>query len=542
MNLRRLTCLGAVAWVCLAMFHLRPWRLNNGYVYGGDDYGYLAHLSTWLIDGDLDYANDLDGPAKRNQYPNGHRESYAVGSAYIVAPAYWLGLQLDKLTGRTAGLYTTRNYSKTWTIVFYLLAQQTLAVLGLWFLALCLLEELKIEFPYALLALCGVLASFLPIYVFRRPMAHVAEFFLSSLWLYYFFRHSLRSSWTIKRAALWGMMAGFLMATRWNDIQFFLFGAAFFSLWIFRPSRARLLALECSYIGAASAVFIALQGFNWFKTFGTFFPSMNRVYATNVSHGLFHGLDLSTLGFIAHVFTGMDWGLFWTSSLIPFGLLSLIGVGGILCRIPATKSERGLIQFVLGLGFALILYGVAFSVQIQSQIHGSYYGYRYLTGILAPSVILLAVFLSDLMPRLEKSTRIGIYIMLGLFFCFGAALAIPFEGNATTLTLESMINPFGISVWDNTRYVANAWGAIQHPFQWGRALAAGPLGVLPGWCVVVFKGSNASPLLTTLGDKYSGFATDAPYLFMSTILLTFWGPAMFWALYKLKALSSQRDA
>jgi hypothetical protein len=533
-NVLRLYIPLALLWVFLALFHLRPARLASGYVYGGDDYGYLAHLSTWLIDGDLDYFNDLEGPVKRNQFPKNHADNYAVGSAYLAAPFYWIGLQCDRVGQRRfSSLKAERNYKNTWTIVFYLLGQQLLAVLGIWFLSLCMREELQLSITSSFIGLAGVLVSFLAVYIFRRPMAHAAEFFISSLWLYYFVHHTRRDQWTNATIMVWGLLSGLALTIRWNDIQFLAFGVLFIAVLQFVKSRAGtgvnwiiLIRHEILFMVIAITAFLGLQGYNWQRIYGTFYPGLNRLYHAQAHEAVFHAVHRNSWLFIPHFLVGLDWGILWTGAIVPLGLACLILWPGISRR----KISGMKFPDILWVGLVFLLYGVPIAVIVQAMSQGGYYAYRHLTGALAISAILLATVADDFFNiiRLGITTGLKGFVsgLLALSFGLNFLFAIPFEGNSSTLTLSPFMNHFGIFDWNNEAYISNAARALLHPFTYIRSLMAGPLGSFPGW-YLSRQTVPASSAFYPLYVKYVEFASDPYYLFMSTLLLTLIAPFLF---------------
>ncbi len=416
----------ALAWLVLALFHLRPWRLSYGYHYGGDDCVYLAHLSTLVIDRDLDYSNE-------------HTESYLlypVGSSLLSLPGYMAGYIADLCVHRADRLRESRNYSDTWTIIGYLVNQQILVIFGIVFLFRLLRTEMGLGRLPSVLATLAVMTSHLALYAFRRPMAHDGQFFASALFYLWYFRRVQGRPATFADIIPGAVLAGIVMTTRWDNAPLAILGSTVFALQLLRGREIPLeqnafctAALQIGlYLLISFGLLWLIQGPFWWGQYHTFWPfdsqHMGVVYERLGRRGTGNSLKL-----LLHIIGGPDFGLLWTAPIIPLGLLAAYPS---LMRLFHGIRRPWRIPIVI---FHIVLiYGVSFYQVMKWRTQASYYGYRYLTACLVPSALFAAIALERWCAKRAGFRRLAAGFAL-FWIMVGAVTAIPFEGNATTLTL-----------------------------------------------------------------------------------------------------------
>ena len=502
---RRPALLLAFAWLLLALVHLRPWRLSNGYVYLGDDRVYLAHLSTLVIDHDLDYSNEQVGSYAL----------YPAGSSLLALPGYVAGYTADRLMHRADALRSSRDYSNTWTIVGYLVNQQVLVVMGLALLFWFLRTVLKVDNPSAIIATVLVMTSHLALYAFRRPMAHDGQFFVTALFTAWYFYALRRTPQTIAQVAAGAALAAAVMLVRWDNAPLAVLGALVFVCPGLRGEKVRVLPLGL-YVLLCSVFFWIIQGPIWWGQFHSLWPYSSGHMAI-VTGRLSQPTGWQNLRFLFHALWGADFGLLWTAPVIVLGLLaSFPALRRLLADI--RPPYRDPLIFV----HVLLIFGVSFFQVMKWRTQASYYGYRYLMACLAPSAVFVAVALQS-RRWLSAVAIVGIGV--------GVLTALPFEGNADTLTLTMDRNAYGGEGWMNNRYAVHAWTALGHPSTFGRALAAGPLGVPAGLFYAQAAPEDVPAFARPLRAKFSAFQTPSQrrYVGIATVLLLlpallFWWP------------------
>lgn len=147
------------------------------YISEGDDQTYYAHARTWLLDRDLNYANEPLESYKRDA--GGHQQKaarYSLGPAIAVVPALALGSAFAAVTGRYSSTQIAEGITVT-QMAFACISSILLAFTGALFLFRFLCDQLKVNEP-KLEWWLPILASPLLYYLVRRPlMSHAAEFF-----------------------------------------------------------------------------------------------------------------------------------------------------------------------------------------------------------------------------------------------------------------------------------------------------------------------------------------------------------------------------
>ena len=498
-------------WILLSLLHLRPARLSYGYVYEGDDRIYLAQLSSLVIKGSFNYGRE--GSFNYLYYP--------VGSSLLALPGYAAGYALDRLTRNTAGLWAERSYAFTWTIVGYIMNQQVFVILGLLSFFYALRRILQVPLTPALLATIALLASHLPLYIFRRPIAHNASFMLSAFFCAWWLKGvwTLRTEW--RYTLLGSLLTGVILATRWNNLQYVALGVIPLAMPLFEKNTQtqpllwrRVLAQISVYLIVSGLVFYALQGPYWWAQFQTLWPDMSRDLQA-VHSRLERPFSWNGFRFLVHVLVGADFGLLWTAPVILAGLLAAYPALKIIFNQRAPAFAGPLALLTVGL-----FYGLSFFIVMQWRTQASYYGYRYLTSCLVPSALFVAVYLFKLQSQSRTLFR-QVAACGVLAIGIGFITAIPFEANPTTLTLSPGHNKYGGEGWINSRYTVNAWKSMLMPMTPARTVMAGPAGMPLGLYVASRADHPINASLEPLREKYLPFAEAGKrtYLIFATLLL-----------------------
>lgn len=501
--LRRPSAILFLAWIALALFHLRPWRLSHGYLYGGDDAVYMAHLSTLVIDRDVSYDNEHTGPYLH----------YPVGSSYLALPGYAIGYCMDILSKNTSRLRLARDYSDSWTVVGYLMNQQLLVIAAIVMVCCWLRSEIKISQNLVAMAGLSILGSHMALYAFRRPMAHDGQLLANALMCLWLFSSVRRKTHEIPHVLLGGLITGLLLVVRWDMAAWALLGGLVLLVPFLRGAteiRPTLKSLAM-YGVTVAGVFWLLQGPVWWSQFHTLWPfsadKMPAVYERLGRSGM-----TQDFAFLGHLFWGKDFGLFWTAPIIPLGLLTGVPTLWLLFHdIP--RPTRLALVFL----FMILIYGTNAYQVMKWRTQASFYGYRYLTACLVPS----AFFTACALERWRKETRRYAALFTIVWITAGTLTAIPFEGNSDTLTLSIGETPYGGTGWVNNRYAIEAWKALASPATWMRVVAAGPVGVPVGLHWASRPSEQTPAWAKPIQAKFVPFQTfrQKMFLLLSTILL-----------------------
>jgi hypothetical protein len=223
---------GSVALFVLgAGFSVGLWaQLSLGARLQSDGFYYFAYLRSLWFDGDVDLANDYrllrleDKTHLFTLTPTGHAQSaWSVGPALMAAPLFGVG-HLVARTKSAAGSDvatdgTSYPYRQAWCV-----AGLVWGLIGLYF---CF--QLASRFASATGAALGTasvaLGSFVVWYLVKEPsMAHAPSMAVVAAFCAFWAR--TRDARTGRQWVLLGMLGGFMVAVRWQNVWFLLLPAA----------------------------------------------------------------------------------------------------------------------------------------------------------------------------------------------------------------------------------------------------------------------------------------------------------------------------
>lgn len=330
----------------------------------GDGFYYLAHLRSWVVDGDAEYYDELAyADLKTRDYvlkvwrPAYFRNKYAVGSALLWAPYYVPVHAVSRAWEKLGYGISADGFASQylWVVAF---ATALYAFAGL----LLTFSVLARYFPPAVsfLAVLGVwFATSLPAYMYFHPtMAHAPSFFASALFLFAW--TFSRPDQTVWQAAAVGAAVGLAALVRTQEGMMIFIPLGDY-VWRYRKAlRARgreglrFLVLAAVTVLAAAVCFtpqlVAWKVINgsffrtgYENTFTWFKPHLCEVLFSN-NHGAFlwtpvvgaaaAGLILffrrapaiaaaGTFAFVVQWYIVASWGCWWQAS--SFGGRMLIG-------------------------------------------------------------------------------------------------------------------------------------------------------------------------------------------------------------------------
>lgn len=472
----------SIAMFCISFLLVRPYQLQEqGLKYHGDDDSYLAHATSLVF----------------FQFPHYEKESFvagektpmhSIGAGLMASPFVFIFSMVDRtMNNPVVKTRINADMRRTWSLFGFVISTY------FYFWLACVLLFLGLRYHVNentafLTVVFMIVAQGIPLYVFRRPiLSNMYEFFLQSAFVYILLRNSKDNFLSQCRyfvPAIIGILCGLTVLVRHNNI---ILAAAWpLILYVGVNERrlidtARLKKIFISY-GIASllgVVFMLLPLYTY------------REYGYSVvSEILFaHHGPLFFAQRLFHIFFGFDWGLMFTA---PFAVLGLLGL--LFTRHAAyRKILLALTPMLLNL-LIVIVWGT----------QGGWYGYRYLTFILFPTVALpFAMLYSDLSERFGHKIMVASFTALSLVPFLSM---VCFEGNQNNLTLAVGPSPFGTVGWINNSYQLEVWKTVFfHPAQAAAAIFKG--GALYACYLAASLFGQTEILPAVVVEKYGSFDT-----------------------------------
>ncbi|MFA5337779.1 MAG: hypothetical protein WC330_05565, partial [Candidatus Omnitrophota bacterium] len=448
-------------YVC---FFAKPWGSVVGSIYAHDDVVYYAQTVSLVNDFDTDITNNL-GPFVSGNWMKvpgeGQENRKHVVSFEPLGPStlYIIPYILTKPLVYFISFFRGVSYDAYDPLFFIMLSFFTLILF--YFSGEFLRKTLRLYFSGAtadLVSFFVLWGTILPVYVFRRPIYGVIpEFFFTTLIIYlllYLLNKAAKPVSLIGITTL-GILSGFLLITRWNDIHIILFCCLTILLMGWQKNECDVHKTRFYYCGYALLfLFIVLvfffltQGMVWISNYGgigkfvSFFYYLVRDYigAGGTSINIF-GISFNWLRNLTQIFLGWDWGLFFTMPVLVIGGYVFIRNSGKILKQVRTPS------FLL----ALFTFLFPLIIILKWRNTGEYYGYRFMISLLPLASVGFAFLLENNSQRGRK-----ILEALVLIFCFLTFFVIlPFEYTDST-TLVQGVASMGGRGWKNDAYVINA--------------------------------------------------------------------------------------
>jgi tetratricopeptide (TPR) repeat protein len=315
-----------ILYFLLFLFLFTPWMGT-----GGDPCFYYAYLSSFLFDGDLEFANDLLASNNHVQYSvgmatlltqNGYTQNvYAPGIAVLAAPFMLAAFVVARLAELAGAIGPIDRYG--------FLFCATISLAGLWYgyAGILLLYRICRRWFSPLISAGAAFVTFAssPVLYYAMKegaMSHVYSYFAVALFLYLTLRGRRRPYYV--NAFYYGLAGGLMVLTRWQCAVFLIVPVASNVprlISCFSRHRSVFLAYELYKLGCFLAGFIlvlSLQMVIWYVIYGQLLiiPQGEQF------------LRWAKPQFAKLLFSGWN-GLFSSS---PFLLLSVLGLAYLLKR------------------------------------------------------------------------------------------------------------------------------------------------------------------------------------------------------------------
>ena len=406
----------------LLIFLKIDFRLISEITCCGDDFDYYIHAKTIVIDGDLDYSNNLPDDPYFYKYQDKLAPKGFVGSGILSSPFLLIGYGLDKLFNPSQIM----NFE----ILVYSFSSLFYFVLSIIMFNSCL-KKLNIK-ENSFFVLILFFGSGLPYFVFERySMAHSYEIFVNTFIFYLIVNLNFEIKlWKLNTFCFlipFVVMLGLLV--KWTN-YYLLFLPYFYILCLkeFDSHKFNISRNIFTYISIVfSSLFYYFVNLNIYNRFFldpriAYGETKDMTQLLNVNENIMLLLTKYTRDTL-NIFFGFEFGLFWFSPIVflilPIMLLNII--------------DRKFKIFLILLGIFIQTFGVV----IIWQSTASSYGYRYLLSLIP----LCMVYLVSISKN-KKYKYFKYYLYPSSIF---ASLSILFfeTNKGTQLSLVEIENSFG---------------------------------------------------------------------------------------------------
>lgn len=408
-------------FLIILLFIKVDFRLETDVYCCSDDFDYYIHAETIALDFDLDYSNQLVGFEDARFFKNGISAPIGfIGSGFLASPFLFIGDLLDNYLFFNQFL-NLKIYFYSFSSVFYL------------FLTTYYLIKIKnIILPtFRNLDLVVIfLGSGITYYAFERfSMTHVYEVFTITIVCYLVIKIS-KFHQDINLEFNLFLLVFFLFLSfhvRW--VNYFVFFIPFY--------LPKLLGIKFSFLkyklfSIYCLIFSALTYLINFKIYGLLTTNPNNIYRKGdltTSFNIFFDIP-HTIKSLFIILFGQEFGLFFFSPIIFFGLLALINN----LFVNAKKLES---YVIFG------MFGQVFAIVILWQSTASSYGFRYLLCLVPLSLILFIKFYDSI----ENSKKLYLLRFVIFISLFSILSTLFFETTVLTqLSTSEEINAFGNKV------------------------------------------------------------------------------------------------
>lgn len=432
------------------LFFVKTWGSVTGFIYSHDDVVYYAQTVSLANDFDVDIKNNL-GPFTNiylsiNPQTNKMMSYQPIGPSLIYAIPYCLTRPIVYFISLLRGVIFNE-----YDPLFFVFICFFILVL-FYYSGLFLQKTLRIFFPSEVSDISVIFVlwgTIMPVFVFRRPVYSVVpEFLFSVLLLNLIVEMHKNLKVTVSRTVWLGIISGFLIITRWNDVYILVFCIAMLAYILKKSGKFKNILMYCSIYLSIFFLFYFIQAVVWIRIYGSvreflfYYSKMHINYINS-------GVPLRELSWykkyvwnFIYILFGKDWGALYTMPILLFG--GIMFIFNSKFRVSSSK----IVQICI---FSIMFY-IPFYVTLQWRNTGGYYGYRFLISLLPLSAIGFSEYIEKKWQKHKKS----IICFILLFCVFNFLVILPFELTENTTLHSGNITPMGGDDWGNNSYVLNA--------------------------------------------------------------------------------------
>lgn len=395
----------------------------------GDDASYLAHTFTIVLDGDLDYCNEVNFDKKGCETDNGRKAPpHPIGTGIVHAPIVKLFSFIDILQNNPV-LKDRHQYVGSWSFLGLFISVTCCFIFGLLFY-INAIESFTPEIPRWLVLL--LVSSYgVPYYIFQRfTMSHGPEFLMLAIIFWCSIKlFSAKGQWKYLLIFLLTVAIGLSYLIRPANINVIFIPAIIFLLSekiIGKKFRFMQTSIDWIYL-LSSAIIVLLFIITINKNlYGVYFPNSEQMYGFRIGRipptlaDKIRELWVS-LKYIPTIIFTSEFGLIFSAPVLVIGTLALF------FRAIDRRHLLGSIIFL----FCFICYiGIPVAVVLFWKNTGDAYGYRYLFSIAPISILgLIMVFRTYPGKLLSIPKKIfyglAVFAILGQIFFMTSDLLIP---------------------------------------------------------------------------------------------------------------------
>lgn len=296
----------------------------------GDDAGYYSYLRSFFFDGDIDFLNEKKYAHFDKILPTGYIfNHWSIGPSVFWTPFFLFGHLLAWCLSATGLNISMDGYSFPYYISTAI-GSTLFSFCGIFLLSKVLSRFFEKKIAY-LSSFIVFASTGLTYFTFiRQRMAHSLEFLLVVIFLFLWIKvreNEYKFQWVV----LWGVFAGVLAFTRYNDVTFLIIPGIDFSYRLFACLRQKgnkyMVLRDFGYFLGSFIVTIIPLFIVWQILNGVPYPvSWSQYPSFILSFNL-----INVFKRIAHFFAGEDWGVFISE---PVWLIALPGVYFFLKKEP----------------------------------------------------------------------------------------------------------------------------------------------------------------------------------------------------------------
>lgn len=394
----------------------------------GDDAAYYSYLRSFFFDGDIDFLNEKKYAHFDKILPTGYVfNHWSIGPSVFWAPFFLLGHLLAWCLSAAGLNISLDGYSFPYYISTAI-GSTLFSFCGIFLLSKVLSRFFEKKIAY-LSSFIVFASTGLTYFTFiRQRMAHSLEFLLVVIFLFLWIKVR-ENEYKLQWVALWGVFAGALAFTRYNDVTFLIIPGMDFTYRLFvclKEKSSKYVILRdfgCflgSFIVTIIPLFIVWQILN-----GVPYPvSWSEYPSFLLSFNL-----INVFKRIVHFLAGEDWGVFISE---PIWLIALPGLYFFLKKEP-----------FYGI---LLCMSAIFPIYISANVGGgaseSSFGHRFALAVNPVLSFGVAALLSK--KARNKTVFNTLVIMCGLFIFYKYIQLIQYKivllYDDPKFTIHSMMN------------------------------------------------------------------------------------------------------
>ena len=358
-------------FIILLLFIKTDYRLETGIYCCKDDHDYYAHAETLVIDLDFDYSNQFVGNEEQRFYYNGKTAPSAfIGAGILSAPFLFVGNLVDNLFPNNE-MFNFKIIFYSFSSIFYLIFT---------FLLLNKINKL-LNSTYSSYSLyLFLLGSGIGFYVFERySMSHIYEVFAVTLLIYHCVKFYKEPNQYVAFSIPLLIMLSLM--TRWVNVYVLIIPLVISKL--LNNKKNLLHKYKNFWLSSFLSIFVFL--YHTYLVYGVVTLNPEFTYNTSGTIERYLGSSNSFIDFfwtnfknLFLVFFGSEFGLFWFSPIIFFGIYLTLKNFVINYKTSKIKTLLLLLCFLQVLSLVLIW-----------KSTGSSYGFRYVMNLAPLSILIL---------------------------------------------------------------------------------------------------------------------------------------------------------